>query len=130
MEQEAECLRSKADSFCLQGLLDREVNGFKSQKHNDLLIKAKESVRNRNRRERDAKVYEKFAISYEADAKESENHLNEFRRKKAELQTEKDKLERSLPKWEEKLAKKKGNLVRKREKMTAEIDYALWRVFQ
>ena len=33
IEQEAERLRSKADSFCLQGLLDREVNGFKSTKH-------------------------------------------------------------------------------------------------
>ena len=56
IEQEAERLRSKADSFCLQGLLDREVNGFKSTKHDwnlqnmngvkftkhdDLLIEAK-----------------------------------------------------------------------------------------
>ena len=130
MEQEAECLRSKADSFCLQGLLDREVNGFKSQKHNDLLIKAKESAWNKMGRENDAKVYEKFAISYEADAKEAENHLNEFRRKKGELQTEKERLERSLPKLEEKLAKKKENLARKREKKKAELEYALWRVFQ
>ena len=36
MEQEAERLRSKADSFCLRGLLGREVNGIKSKKHNDL----------------------------------------------------------------------------------------------
>ena len=130
MEQEAECLRSKADSFCLQGLLDREVNGFKSPKHYDLLIKAKESAWNKMRRENDAKDYEKSAIGYEADAKEAENHLNEFRRKKGEIQTEKDKLERSLPKWEEKLAKKKENQARKEEKMRAEMDYALWRVFQ
>ena len=33
MEQEAECLGRKADSFCLKGLMDREVNGFKSTKH-------------------------------------------------------------------------------------------------
>ena len=27
MEQEAECFGRKADSFCLKGLMDREVNG-------------------------------------------------------------------------------------------------------
>ena len=31
IEQEAERLRSKADSFCLRGMLGREVNGMKSQ---------------------------------------------------------------------------------------------------
>ena len=56
LEQEAECLGRKADSFCLKGLMDREVNGFKSTKHDwnlqnmngvkstkhdDLLIEAK-----------------------------------------------------------------------------------------
>ena len=33
LEQEAECFGRKADSFCLKGLMDREVNGFKSTKH-------------------------------------------------------------------------------------------------
>ena len=145
MEQEAECLRSKADSFCLQGLLDREVNGFKSTKHDwnlqntngfkstkhdDLLIEAKKSACNKMNREKYATACEKSAIGYEASAKEAENKLNEFRRKKGELQTKKDKLERSLPKWEEKVVKKKENQARKEEKMRAEMDYALWRVFQ
>ena len=92
MEQEAECLRSKADSFCLQGMLGREVNGMKSQKHNDLLKMAGESGWEKMIRLNDAKDYEKSAIGYEADAKKVENNLNEFRRKKGELQTEKDKL--------------------------------------
>ena len=30
LEQKAECFGRKADSFCLKGLMDREVNGFKS----------------------------------------------------------------------------------------------------
>ena len=33
LEQKAECFGRKADSFCLKGLMDREVNGFKSTKH-------------------------------------------------------------------------------------------------
>ena len=145
IEQEAECLRSKADSFCLQGLLDREVNGFKSTKHDwnlqntngfkstkhdDLLIEAKKSACNKMNREKYATACEKSAIGYEASAKEAENKLNEFRRKKGELQTKKDKLERSLPKWEEKVVKKKENQARKEEKMRAEMDYKLWRIFQ
>ena len=130
IEQEAERLRSKADSFCLRGMLGREVNGMKSQKHNDLLKEAENSARKKMKRENDAKDYEKSAIGYETDAKEVENHLNEFRRKKGELQTEKERLERSLPKLEEKLAKKKENLARKREKKKAELEYALWHVFQ
>ena len=130
IEQEAERLRSEADSFCLRGMLGREFNGSKSKKHNDLLKKAENSARKKMKRENDAKDYEKSAIGYETDAKEVENHLNEFRRKKGELQTEKERLERSLPKLEEKLAKKKENLARKREKKKAELEYALWRVFQ
>ena len=97
MEQEQECLRSKADSFCLKGLLDREVNGFKSTKHNwnfqnrnglkstkhdDLLIKAKENAWQRMLREQYAPASEESAIKFEADAKEWENKINEFRRKK------------------------------------------------
>ena len=145
MEQEQECLRSKADSFCLKGLLDREVNGFKSTKHNwnfqnrnglkstkhdDLLIEAKESACKRMKREEYALACEESAIKFEANAKEAENKINEFRRKKGELQTKKDKLVRSLPKWEEKVAKKKENQARKEEKMRAEMDDALRRVFQ
>ena len=97
MEQEAECLRSKADSFCLQGLLDREVNGFKSTKHDwnlqnmngvkstkhdDLLIEAKKSAWNKMNTEKYALRCEESAIKYEANAKEAENKLNEFRIKK------------------------------------------------
>ena len=145
MEQEAECLRSKADSFCLQGLLDREVNGFKStkhdwnlqnmngvksKKHDDLLIKAKNNAWNKMNTENYALRCEESAIKFEANATESENKLNEFRIKKGELQTKKDKLERSLPKWEENVAKKKENETMKEEKMRAEMDYKLWRIFQ
>ena len=130
IEQEAERLRSKADSFCLRGMLGREVNGIKSQKHNDLLKKAENSARKKIRRENDAKAYEKSAIGYETNAQELENHLNEFRRIKGELHSEKERLERSLPKLEEKVAKKKENLAKKREKKKAELENALWRVFQ
>ena len=97
MEQEQECLRSKADSFCLKGLLDREVNGFKSTKHDwnlqntngfkstkhdDLLIEAKENAWKRMKREEYALACEESAIKFEANAKEAENKINEFRRKK------------------------------------------------
>ena len=82
LEQKAERLRSDADSFCLQGMLGREVNGIKSQKHNDLLKMAGESGWEKMIRLNDAKDYEKSAIGYEADAKKVENNLNEFRRKK------------------------------------------------
>ena len=98
MEQEAECLRSKADSFCLRGMLGREVYGSKSQKHNELLNKAENSARKKIRRENDAKAYEKSAIGYETNAKELEKIINEFRGIKGELQSEKERLEKSLPK--------------------------------
>ena len=145
LEQEAECFGRKADSFCLKGLMDREVNGFKSTKHDwnlqnmngvkstkhdDLLIEAKKSAWNKMNTEKYALRCEESAIKYEANAKEAENKLNEFRIKKGELQTKKDELERSLPKWKENLAKKKENQARKEEKMRAKMDYALWRVFQ
>ena len=97
-EQEAERLRSEADSFCLRGMLGREVNGIKSQKHNDLLKKAENSARKKMKRENDAKAYEKSAIGYETNAKELEKIINEFRGIKGELQSEKERLEKSLPK--------------------------------
>ena len=145
MEQEAECLGRKADSFCLQGLMDREVNGFKStkhdwnlqnmngvksKKHDDLLIEAKNNAWNKMNTENYALRCEESAIKFEANATESEDKLNEFRIKKGELQTKKDKLKRSLPKWEENVAKKKENQTMKEEKMRAEMDYKLWRIFQ
>ena len=152
MEQEAECLRSKADSFCLQGLLDREVNGFKStnlrkadsfclkglmdrevnglKSTKDLLRLANNNAWKQVYRKKDALRCEESAIEFEADATESENKVNEFRIKKGELQTKKDKLKRSLPKWEENVAKKKENETMKEEKMRAEMDYKLWRIFQ
>ena len=74
--------------------------------------------------------YEKSAIGCETNGQELENHLNEFRRIKGELHSEKERLERSLPKLEEKVAKKKENLAKKREQKKAELENALWRVFQ
>merc|ERR1712098_370074 len=97
MEQEAGCLGRKADSFCLKGLMDREVNGFKSTKHNwnlqnmngvkskkhyDLLIKAKNNAWNKMNTENYALRCEESAIKFEANATESENKLNEFRKKR------------------------------------------------
>ena len=113
-EQEAERLRSEADSFCLRLMLNE----------------AEESARNAIKRDSYAEAYEKSAIVSETNAKELEKITNEFRRIKGELHSEKERLERSLPKLEEKLAKKKENLARKREKKKAELENALWRVFQ
>ena len=39
-EQEAERLRSDAGSFCLRGMMGREIYGNKSKEHNDLLNEA------------------------------------------------------------------------------------------
>ena len=112
MEQEAECLRSKADSFCLQGLLDREVNGFKSTKHDwnlqnmngvkstkhdDLLIEAKKSAWNKMNTEKYALRCEESAIKYEANAKEAENKLNEFRIKKVNYRLRKINSKEACP---------------------------------
>ena len=145
LEQKAECFGRKADSFCLKGLMDREVNGFKSTKHDwnlqnlngvkskkrdHLLIKANNNAWKKVDTENYALRCEESAKNLEADAKESENKVNEFRIKKGELQTKKDKLKISLPKWEENVAKKKENETMKEEKMRAEMDYKLWRIFQ
>ena len=152
LEQEAECFGRKADSFCLKGLMDREVNGFKStnlrkadsfclkglidrevnglKSTKDLLRLANNNAWKQVYTKKDALRCEESAIKLLADATESENKVNEFRIKKGELQTKKDKLKRSLPKWEENLAKKKENETMKEEKMRAEMDYKLWRIFQ
>ena len=104
MEQEAECLRSKADSFCLQGLLDREVNGFKStnlrkadsfclkglmdrevnglKSTKDLLRLANNNAWKQVDRKKDALRCEESSIKLLADATESENKVNEFTIKK------------------------------------------------
>ena len=73
---------------------------------------------------------EESAINLLADATESENKVNEFTIIKGDLQTKKHKLQRSLPKGEESVAKKKENERMKEEKMRAEMDYKLWRIFQ
>ena len=128
LEQKAECFGRKADSFCLKGLMDREVNGLKSTK--DLLRLANNNAWKQVDRKKDALRCEESAIEFEADATESENKVNEFTIKKGDLQTKKHKLKRSLPKWEENVAKKKENERMKEEKMRAEMDYKLWRIFQ
>ena len=107
IEQEAERLRSKADSFCLRGMLGREVNGMKSQKHNDLLKMAEESARKKMKRENDAKDYLKSAIGYETDAKEVENHLNEFRRKKVNYRVRKRDWKEACQNWKRRWRKRK-----------------------
>ena len=99
-EQEAERLRSEADSFCLRGMLGREIYGTKSKKHNELLNEAEKSARNAIKRDSYAEAYEKSAIGYETNAKELEKITNEFRRIKGQLQSEKERLEKSLPKLE------------------------------
>ena len=83
-EQEAERLRSEADSFCLRGMLNE----------------AEKSARNAIKRDSYAEAYEKSAIVSETNAKELEKITNEFRRIKGELQSEKERLEKSLPKLE------------------------------
>ena len=123
LEQEAECFGCKADSFCLKGLMDREVNGLKSTK--DLLRLANNNAWKQVDRKKDALRCEESAIKFLADATESENKVNEFTIKKGDLQTKKHKLKRSLPKWEENVAKKKENERMKEEKMRAEMDYKL-----
>ena len=99
-EQEAERLRSEADSFCLRGMPGREIYGTKSKKHNELLNEAEKSARNAIKRDSYAEAYEKSAIVSETNAKELEKITNEFRRIKGELQSEKERLEKSLPKLE------------------------------
>ena len=68
IEQEAERLRSKADSFCLQGMLGREIYGTKSKKHNELLSEAEKSARNAIKTDSYAEAYEKSAKLYEKNA--------------------------------------------------------------
>ena len=104
MEQEAECLGRKADSFCLKGLMDREVNGFKStnlrkadsfclkglidrevnglKSTKDLLRLANNNAWKQVYRKKDALRCEESAIKLLADATESENKVNEFTIKK------------------------------------------------
>ena len=76
LEQEAECFGRKADSFCLKGLMDREVNGLKSTK--DLLRLANNNAWKQVDRKKDALRCEESAIKLLADATESENKVNEF----------------------------------------------------
>ena len=147
LEQKAECFGRKADSFCLKGLMDREVNGFKStnlrkadsfclkglmdrevnglKSTKDLLRLANNNAWKQVYRKKDALRCEESAIKFLADATESKNKVNEFTIKKGDLQTKKHKLKRSLPKWEENVAKKKENERMKEEKMRAEMDYKL-----
>ena len=95
-EQEAERLRSEAGTFCLRGMMGREIYGNKSEEHNDLLNEAEKSARNAMKTDSYAEAYEKSAIGYETNAKELEKILNEFRRIKGELQSEKERLEKTL----------------------------------
>ena len=104
LEQEAECFGRKADSFCLKGLMDREVNGFKStnlrkadsfclkglmdrevnglKSTKDLLRLANNNAWKQVYRKKDALRCEESAIKFLADATESENKVNEFTIKK------------------------------------------------
>ena len=104
LEQEAECFGRKADSFCLKGLMDREVNGFKStnlrkadsiclkglidrevnglKSTKDLLIQANNNAWKKVDTENYALRCEESAIKLLADATESENKVNEFTIKK------------------------------------------------
>ena len=104
LEQEAECFGRKADSFCLKGLMDREVNGFKStnlrkadsfclkglidrevnglKSTKDLLRLANNNAWKQVYRKKDALRCEESAIKLLADATESENKVNEFTIKK------------------------------------------------
>ena len=99
-EQEAERLRSEAGSFCLRGMMGREIYGNNSQEHNDLLNEAEKSARNAIKTDSYAEAYEKSAIVSETNTKELEKITNEFRRMKGQLQSEKERLEKSLPKLE------------------------------
>ena len=104
LEQKAECFGRKADSFCLKGLMDREVNGFKStnlckadsfclkglidrevnglKSTKDLLRLANNNAWKQVYRKKDALRCEESAIKLLADATESENKVNEFTIKK------------------------------------------------
>ena len=95
-EQEAERLRSEAGSFCLRGMMGREIYGNKSKKHNDLLNEAEKSARNAIKTDSYAEAYEKSAKLYEKNAKELEKIINDFRGIKGELQSEKERLEKTL----------------------------------
>ena len=104
LEQKAECFGRKADSFCLKGLMDREVNGFKStnlckadsfclkglidrevnglKSTKDLLRLANNNAWKQVYTKKDALRCEESAIKLLADATESENKVNEFTIKK------------------------------------------------
>ena len=47
-EQEAEQLRSEAASFCLRGMMGREIYGNNSKEHNDLLNEAEKKCQECN----------------------------------------------------------------------------------
>ena len=95
-EQEAERLRSKAGSFCLPGMMGREIYGNNSKEHNDLLNEAEKSARNAIKTDSYAEAYEKSAKLYEKNAKEMEKIIDDFRRIKGDLQSEKERLEKTL----------------------------------
>ena len=95
LEQEAECFGRKADSFCLKGLMDREVNGLKSTK--DLLRLANNNAWKQVDRKKDALRCEESAIEFEADATESENKVNEFRIKKVNYRLRKINSKEACP---------------------------------
>ena len=104
LEQKAECFGRKADSFCLKGLMDREVNGFKStnlckadsfclkglidrevnglKSTKDILRLANNNAWKQVYTKKDALRCEESAIKLLADATESENKVNEFTIKK------------------------------------------------
>ena len=105
LEQEAECFGRKADSFCLKGLMDREVNGFKSTK--DLLIKANNNAWKKVDTENYALRCEESAIKFEANAKELENKLNEFRRKKVNYRLRKINSKEACPNGKRRWQKRK-----------------------
>ena len=95
-EQEAERLRSEAGSFCLRGMMGREIYGNKSKEHNDLLNEAEKSARNAMKTDSYAEAYEKSAKLYEKNSKEMEKFIDDFRRIKGDLQSEKERLEKTL----------------------------------
>ena len=95
-EQEAERLRSEAGSFCLRGMMGREIYGNKCKKHNDLLNEAEKSARNAMKTDTYAEAYEKCAKLYEKNSKEMEKFIDDFRRIKGDLQSEKERLEKTL----------------------------------
>ena len=95
-EQEAERLRSEAGTFCLRGMMGREIYGNNSQEHNDLLNEAEKSASIAMNNETHAEAYEKCAKLYEKNSKEMEQFIDEFRRIKGDLQSEKERLEKTL----------------------------------